>query len=105
MRVPITRFVVFVAWFVPCVLTSLVNSQEDSFVYKDAEEMQKVLEEVFTRETAGTDMPGADPHPGNTSPLSGADEDEPAPRVHGQKPAPRRTSLSDEEYLSSNDDD
>ncbi|KAB5593830.1 SNF2-family ATP-dependent chromatin remodeling factor snf21 [Ceratobasidium theobromae] len=80
-------------------------NQEDSFVYKDAEEMQKVLEEVFTRETAGTDMPGADPHPGNTSPLSGADEDEPAPRVHGQKPAPRRTSLSDEEYLSSNDDD
>jgi hypothetical protein len=68
--------------------------------------MQKVLEEVFTRETAGTDMPGADPiNPGNTSPLSGADDDEPAPRAHGQKPVSHRTSVSDEEYLSSNDDD
>ena len=69
--------------------------------------MQKVLEAVFTRETAGTDMPGADPiNAGNTSPLSGADDDEPAPRAPGySKPISRRASVSDEEYLSSNDDD
>ncbi|CAE6463520.1 unnamed protein product [Rhizoctonia solani] len=89
-------------------------NQEDSWVYQDANEMQKVFEEVFLRETAGTDMPGADPlptgnpinpiNPGNTSPLSAADDDEPAPRPPGQKPS-RRTSISDEEYLSGTDDD
>ncbi|CAE6513092.1 unnamed protein product [Rhizoctonia solani] len=84
---------------------------EESWVYQNADIMQKVFEEVFTRETAGTDMPGADPissvnhiNPGNTSPLSAADDDEPAPRPPGQK-ASRRASASDEEYLSSNDDD
>ncbi|KAG8740431.1 hypothetical protein FRC12_016010 [Ceratobasidium sp. 428] len=80
---------------------------EGSLVYKDADAMQKVLEAVFARETAGTDMPGADPiNPGNTSPLSGADDDEPAPRAPGHsKPVSRKASVSDEEYLSSNDDD
>ncbi|CAE6505414.1 unnamed protein product [Rhizoctonia solani] len=81
---------------------------EDSWVYQNADAMQKVFEEVFTRETAGTDMPGADPlpntiNPGNTSPLSAADDDEPAPRPPGQKP-PRRASASDEEYLSESDE-
>ncbi|CAE6467441.1 unnamed protein product [Rhizoctonia solani] len=85
-------------------------NQEDSWVYQDANEMQKVFEEVFLRETAGTDMPGAEPlnsanpiNPGNTSPLSAADDDEPAPRPPGQKS--RRASVSDEEYLSGSDDD
>ncbi|KAJ1310927.1 hypothetical protein OPQ81_009439 [Rhizoctonia solani] len=75
-------------------------NQEESWVYQDANAMQEVLEAVFTRETAGTDMPGADPistanpiNPGNTSPLSAADDDEPAPRPPGQK-AGRRTSSS-----------
>jgi ATP-dependent helicase STH1/SNF2 len=88
-----------------------INSQEDSWVYQDANEMQKVFEEVFLRETAGTDMPGAEPlnsanpiHPGNTSPLSAADDDEPAPRLPGHKSL-RRASVSDEEYLSGSDDD
>ncbi|KAF8609355.1 hypothetical protein BDV93DRAFT_464553 [Ceratobasidium sp. AG-I] len=82
-------------------------NQEGSWVYEDADAMQKVLEAVFTRETAGTDMPGADPiNAGNTSPLSGADDDEPLPRAPGYpKPISRRASVSDEEYLSSNDDD
>ncbi|CEL58210.1 ATP-dependent helicase STH1/SNF2 [Rhizoctonia solani AG-1 IB] len=86
-------------------------NQEDSWVYQDANEMQKVFEEVFLRETAGTDMPGAEPlnsanpiHPGNTSPLSAADDDEPAPRLPGHKSL-RRASVSDEEYLSGSDDD
>ncbi|QRV76715.1 SNF2 family amino-terminal protein [Ceratobasidium sp. AG-Ba] len=79
---------------------------EDSAVYHDAEVMQKVLEAVFLRETAGTDMPGAEPaNPGNTSPLSAADDDEPAPRAPGQSKQPRKTSVSDEEYLSGSDDD
>ncbi|CAE6483312.1 unnamed protein product [Rhizoctonia solani] len=94
---------------------------EDSWVYQDANAMQAVFEEVFLRETAGTDMPGAEPlpsanpiNPGNTSPLSAADDDEPAPRPldddepaprpPGQKPS-RRASASDEEYLSGTDDD
>ncbi|KAH7344478.1 SNF2 family N-terminal domain-containing protein [Rhizoctonia solani] len=86
-------------------------NQEGSWVYEDAGAMQAVFEEVFTRETAGTDMPGADPintgnpiNPGNTSPLSAADDDEPAPRAPGQKVS-RRASASDEEYLSGSDDD
>jgi hypothetical protein len=76
-------------------------------VYDDADAMQKVLEAVFTRETAGTDMPGADPiNAGNTSPLSGVDDDEPAPRAPGYpKPISHKAVLSDEEYLSSNDDE
>ncbi|CAE7107141.1 unnamed protein product [Rhizoctonia solani] len=84
---------------------------EDSWVYQDANAMQAVFEEVFLRETAGTDMPGAEPlpsanpiNPGNTSPLSAADDDEPAPRPLGQKVS-RRASASDEEYLSGSDDD
>ncbi|CAE6403859.1 unnamed protein product [Rhizoctonia solani] len=86
-------------------------NQEGSWVYEDAGAMQAVFEEVFTRETAGTDMPGADPintgstiNPGNTSPLSAADDDEPAPRAPGHKVS-RREPASDEEYLSGSDDD
>ncbi|KAG9094017.1 hypothetical protein FRC06_011269 [Ceratobasidium sp. 370] len=80
---------------------------EDSLVYQNADAMQKVLEAVFNWETAGTDMPGTDPvNPGNTSLLSAADGDEPAPRPPGHsKPVSRKTSVSDEGYLSSNDDD
>ncbi|KAG8728558.1 hypothetical protein FRC10_004835 [Ceratobasidium sp. 414] len=83
------------------------GQQDGSMVYQDADATQKALEAVFTRATAGTDMPGADQiNPGNTSPLSTSDDDEPAPRAPGQsRPISRKISVSDEEYLSSNGDD
>ncbi|KAG9079723.1 hypothetical protein FRC06_007559 [Ceratobasidium sp. 370] len=83
-----------------------IYNTEDSLVYQDADAMQKVLEAVFNWETAGTDMPGADPiNPGNISAIRSYN-DEPAPRAPGHsKPVSRKTSVSDEGYLSSNDDD
>ena len=36
-------------------------NQEGSWVYTDADEMEKVFDEIFERNVAGTDIPGAPP--------------------------------------------
>jgi len=98
-------------------------NQEGSWVYNDADEMEKVFNGAWDRVIAGTDLPGAPQHFASTAPFSGAgggggsatgsyasaltpmDEDErPPPPTRGRS-AGRKQVLSDEEYLTPSDDE
>ncbi|KAF8575918.1 hypothetical protein K439DRAFT_1640966 [Ramaria rubella] len=89
-------------------------NQEGSWVYVDAEEMQKVLESTFRDLTAGSGLPGAEPGDGTSSKLSGMtvhaamgspqDDDEgPGPRIKGGRIG--KLVQSDESYYSGGSDD
>jgi len=78
-------------------------NQEGSWVYVDAEEMQKVFEAVFARETVGSGLPGAEA--GGYSPAGSGDaqspmdeDEEPVKRTKGR---PRKKPV-DQDY---SDDD
>ncbi|KAL6305657.1 SNF2 family N-terminal domain-containing protein [Sparassis latifolia] len=84
-------------------------NQEGSWVYVDAEEMEKLFNGVFNRVIAGTQLPGAPPVPENAlasgaydSALTPMDEDERLP-VRGKNG--RKQILSDDEYLTPTDDE
>lgn len=85
-------------------------NQEGSWVYIDAEEMEKVFNEVFDRLTVGTDLPGAEPARTKASaPASSSQIDE------DEKPTISRRNLGrtgskqilsdDDEYLTPSEDD
>ena len=83
-------------------------NQEGSWVYVDAEEMEKVFEAVFERVIAGTDLPGAPPKsnappsPTYESALTPMDDDEgPLPKSKSS----RKQIISDDEYLTASDDE
>lgn len=88
-------------------------NQEGSWVYNDANEMQKVLQAAFDRVMTGSGLPGA---PGALSgsgsasnldydsALTPMDEDErPPPPVRGR--SSRKQVISDDEYLTQSDGD
>ena len=84
-------------------------NQEDSWVYIDAVEMEKVLDAAFTRAFAGSGLPGAEvagpaPSAQPDEALTPMEEDEqrapPPPRSKG-----RRQIVSDDEYLTQSDDE
>ncbi|VDC02001.1 unnamed protein product [Peniophora sp. CBMAI 1063] len=88
-------------------------NQEDSWVYVDAVEMEKVFEATFARVLAANpDIPGA-PGYGMQAPNGGMDdaltpmaEDEPGPSVRpGMRKSNSRRVVSDEEYLTQSDED
>lgn len=62
-------------------------NQEDSWVYQDAVEMQKVLESVFHRRTIGSGLPGAKAGNGRAANFSVHEDDDDVPR------APRASKL------------
>lgn len=77
-------------------------------MYTDADEMEKVFNEIFERNVAGTDIPGAPPKsvaPGSSmydGALTPMDEDErPAPKGKNG----RKQILSDDEYLTPSDEE
>lgn len=84
-------------------------NKEDSWVYVDAVEMEKVFDETFNRLTLGSGLPGADDSQAGGSGSAPMDEDE--------KPLPTRRSMGranskqqilsddDEVYLTPSDDD
>lgn len=90
-------------------------NQEGSWVYMDAEEMEKVFNATWDKVIAGSDLPGA-PMAGAAagtgsatgsyaSALTPMDDDErPPPPTRGRS-AGRKQVLSDEEYLSPSDDE
>lgn len=91
-------------------------NQEGSWVYVDAEEMEKVFNATWDRVIAGTDLPGAPPAPSTTtgggsgsatgsyaSALTPMEEDGPPPPTRGRSGS-RKQVLSDEEYLTPSDD-
>lgn len=76
-------------------------NQEGSWVYIDAEEMEKVFDATYERVIAGSGLPGAGPAPSDPgasydSALTPVDEDE--------RPVPgrsrRKQVISDDEYLT-----
>lgn len=84
-------------------------NQEGSWVYKDAEEMEKVFDATFDRVVAGTDIPGAPPAaaapagPAYEAALTPMDDDERPPLVKSK--SGRKQVLSDDEYLTPSDEE
>jgi ATP-dependent helicase STH1/SNF2 len=85
-------------------------NQEGSWVYIDADEMEKVLDATFKRLTVGSGLPGAaGPGAGSSgsyeSALTPMDEDDRPPPPSRGRSSTRRQVISDEEYLTPSDDD
>jgi len=80
-------------------------NQEGSWVYVDAEEMEKVFNAAFNRHIAGSDLPGA-PVKASSSGYDGAltpmDDDE---RLPARGKAGRKQIISDDEYLTPSDEE
>jgi ATP-dependent helicase STH1/SNF2 len=88
-----------------------------SWVYIDAVEMEKVLDATFERLTVGSGLPGTQPSAGdgssasNESAVMEEDDGQPVEEDDGQPPPSRARSsmrqqvFSDEEYLTSSEDD
>ncbi|PPQ90452.1 hypothetical protein CVT25_014970 [Psilocybe cyanescens] len=87
-------------------------NQEGSWVYIDADEMEKVFNAAWDRVIVGSDLPGAPPAPGTgsatgsyASALTPMDDDErPPPPTRGRSTG-RKQVLSDEEYLTPSDEE
>ncbi|KAF8887716.1 SNF2 family N-terminal domain-containing protein [Infundibulicybe gibba] len=87
-------------------------NQEGSWVYIDAEEMEKVFDAAFERVTVGSGLPGA-ASAGGTGSASGSydsaltpmDEDDRPPPTRSRSAGRKQQVISDEEYLTPSDDD
>lgn len=79
-------------------------NQEGSWVYIDAEEMEKVFEAAMTRNVAPYGFPGGDgaSGSGDYDADQGMDDDEPPSRPRS-KSANRRAIVSDDDYSSDED--
>ena len=85
-------------------------NQEGSWVYVDANEMEKAFNAAFQKHVAGTDMPGAPPaNAGSTasydSALTPMEEDERPPPGRSRSAGRKTQIISDDEYLTTSDDD
>jgi len=81
-------------------------NQEGSWVYVDADEMEKVFDATFERVTTGSGLPGA-PGGGSSSyesALTPMDDDEPPAPPSRSRSAGRKQVISDDEYLTQSDD-
>lgn len=79
-------------------------NQEGSWVYVDAEEMEKVFLKVFDRETRGSGLPGAEP--ASTSGSSPTDYDsKPPTRKSLSRHNSKQVLSDDDEYLTTPSDD
>jgi ATP-dependent helicase STH1/SNF2 len=85
-------------------------NQEGSWVYIDAEEMEKVFDATFDRVIVGSGLPGAAPAPGGAasssyeSALTPVDDDE-RPPPSRSRGGGRKQVISDDEYLTPSDED
>ncbi|KAG6371548.1 SNF2-family ATP dependent chromatin remodeling factor snf21 [Boletus reticuloceps] len=89
-------------------------NQEGSWVYIDAEEMEKVFRATLAKATTGTDLPGAAPLPSQTAPSASGSydsaltpmDDEEHPQRGRARSAGRKQVLSDDdEYLTNPSDE
>jgi len=83
-------------------------NQEGSWVYIDAEEMEKVFNAAWDRVIVGSGLPGAPPALNNggvfEEALTPMDDDDRPPPTRGRSTG-RKQVLSDEEYLTPSDDE
>ena len=84
-------------------------NQEGSWVYVDAEEMEKVFEAAFAKHIVGSGLPGAlsgsatgGSSGGNNSALMPVDDDDSRPAPPRSKNA-RKQVISDDEYMTPSD--
>lgn len=84
-------------------------NQEGSWVYNDANEMEKVCDEAFNRLTVGSGLPGADNGGFGQAASSPIEEDSraPAPRSarSSARPARQVVSSDEDDNLSAYSDD
>ncbi|KAI5119788.1 hypothetical protein M0805_006586 [Coniferiporia weirii] len=79
---------------------------EGSLVYIDADEMEKVLNEVFDRLTLGSGLPGAGARSGSLMQTPMDEDDKPAPaRRNGVRTNSKQILSDDDEYLTPSEDD
>lgn len=87
-------------------------NQEGSWVYIDAEEMEKVFDAAFDRVTVGSGLPGAAQAGGVAggstgsydSALTPMDDDDRPPPIRSRS-AGRKQIISEDEYLTPSDDE
>ncbi|KAI0668688.1 SNF2 family N-terminal domain-containing protein [Trametes maxima] len=85
-------------------------NQEGSWVYVDADEMEKVFDSMFAKVIAGSGLPGApSPNP-NAGGSSGGYDSALTPMDEDDRPAPRAKSarkqvISDDEYMTQSDEE
>ncbi len=85
-------------------------NQEGSWVYVDAEEMEKAFNNAFAKFIVGTDLPGAPSSTGGAGGSSGGYDSALTPMEEDDRPAPRSKSsrrqiISDDEYMTQSDAD
>ena len=85
-------------------------NQEGSWVYVDAEEMEKVFDQTWDKAIVGSGLPGAPLASGSSSGPYGSaltpleDEDRP-PVTKPSKHGGRKQVISDDEYLTPSDEE
>ena len=86
-------------------------NQEGSWVYVDAEEMEKAFEAAFAKHIVGSGLPGAPSGSatggssgGYDSALTPVDDDDSRPAPSRSKSA-RKQVISDDEYMTPTDDE
>ena len=87
-------------------------NQEGSWVYVDAEEMEKAFDAAFAKATAGSGLPGAPAAGGGAggstggydSALTPMDEDD-RPTAAPRAKSSRRQVISDDEYMTQSDEE
>jgi ATP-dependent helicase STH1/SNF2 len=81
-------------------------NQEGSWVYVDADEMEKVFDATFERVTAGSGLPGASGSASMSydSALTPMDDDIPPVPPSRSRSTGRKQVISDDEYLTQSDD-
>ena len=85
-------------------------NQEGSWVYVDAEEMEKALNAAFAKHIVGSDLPGAPSSTGGAGGSSAGYDSALTPMDEDDRPAPRAKSarkqvISDDEYMTPSDEE
>jgi ATP-dependent helicase STH1/SNF2 len=80
-------------------------NQEGSWVYVDAQEMERVFDEKFYEVMAGSGLPGAPPAAHGAGGLVMDDPGYPTSSRGSRPTSSRRQIMSDEEYLTPSDEE
>ena len=85
-------------------------NQEGSWVYVDAEEMEKVFDATFARVMTGSGLPGAPSNGGGAGASSGGYDSALTPMDEDDRPIPlrsknRKAVISDDEYMTPSDEE
>jgi ATP-dependent helicase STH1/SNF2 len=78
-------------------------NQEGSWVYIDAEEMEKVFEAAYDRHVANAGFPGSASGVASSSGYDAMDDDEPIARPRAKSANIRKAVISDDDYSSDDD--